>query len=73
MRTKEIETQLNTLQIEYESEKKIAAETLQSCNNKFTNSEQKLLEAQKMIADLESNLISIKEENVKSLKEIQGM
>lgn len=70
---KQIETQLNILQLEYESEKKITAQTLQSYNDKFTNTEQKLMEAQKIIADLEYNLVLIKEENEKSLKEIQGI
>jgi len=46
---------------------------VESCNEKCKNAEQNLLEAQKVIAALESNILLLKHENEKSLKEIQGM
>lgn len=70
---KQIETQFNTLQAEYESEKKTAEQKLKSYNDKCINTEQKLLEAQKMIADLESTLVLLKDNHEISLKEIQGI
>lgn len=69
----QIETQFNALLIEYESDKKTSAQMLESYNNKCSNAEQKLLEAQKTISDLELNLNLLKQENEKSLKEIQGI
>lgn len=68
----QILAQFNALQTEYESEKKIAAQTLKSYNDKCTDAENKLLEAQKIITDLESNMIILKQDNEKSLKEFQG-
>lgn len=69
---KQIEIQFNTLQAEYESEKKTAEEKLNSFNDKCMNTEQKLVDAQKMIADLESTLVLLKDNHKISLKEIQG-
>lgn len=69
----QIQNQFNALQIEYETDKKTSAQMLESYNEKCTNAEQKLLEAQKTIADLELNLVLLKQENEKSLKQIQGI
>lgn len=69
----QILAQFNALQIEYESEKKTAAQMLKSYNDKCTNAENKLLEAQKNITDLESSIIILKQDNEKSLKELQGI
>lgn len=70
---KQIEIQFNTLQTEYESEKKNAIQKLESYNDKCMNTEQKFLEAQKIIADLESTLVLLKDNHETSLKEIQGI
>jgi len=46
---------------------------IESCNEKCKNAEQNLLEAQKVIAALESNILLLKHENETNLIEIQGM
>lgn len=46
---------------------------IQSYNEKCTNAEQKLLDAQKVIENLEFTLTLIKQENEKNLKDIQGI
>lgn len=69
----QIQTKFNTLQLDYESQKKITENMLQSCNEKCKNAEQNLLEAQKVIATLESNILLLKHENEKNLIKIQGM
>jgi len=69
----QIQTKFNALQLDYESQKKITENMLESCNEKCKNSEQNLLEAQKVIATLESNILLLKHENEKNLIEIQGM
>jgi len=69
----QIQTKFNTLQMDYESEKKTTESLLETCNDKCKKTENNLLEAQKVIAALESNLILLKHENENNLKEIQGM
>lgn len=66
-------SQFNALQAKHESEKESNAQMIELYNDKCTNSEQKLLEAQNMIADLKLNLDVLKQENEKCLKEIQGI
>ncbi|XP_060874388.1 unconventional myosin-Va isoform X3 [Metopolophium dirhodum] len=67
----QIQTKFNTLQIDYESQKKITENMIESCNEKCKNAEQNLLEAQKVIAALESNILLLKHENENNLIEIQ--
>jgi len=69
----QIQTKFNTLQIDYESQKKITENMIESCNEKCKNAEQNLMEAQKVITALESNILLLKHENEKKLIEIQGM
>lgn len=69
----QIQIQFNSLHAEHESDKKAAEQMIESYNDKCKNFEQKLLEAQKTIADLESNLILVRQDNEKSLNEIQGI
>jgi len=59
--------------VKYESEKKTTGEMLELYNVKCTNAEEKLIKAQQIIADLESTIVLIRQENVKSLKDIEGM
>lgn len=68
-----VEAQLKALQTQYEAEKEITAQMIQSYNDKCTNTEQKLLDAQKIIENLESTVTIIKQENEKNLKDIQGI
>lgn len=70
--SQKIQSQFNTLQTEYESEKNSYTQIIESLNIKCTNAEQQYLEAQKRITDLELNIVLLKQENEKSLKEIQG-
>lgn len=68
-----VETQLKALETQYEAEKEITAQIIQSYNDKCTNTEQKLSDARKIIENLESSLTTIKQENEKNLKDIQGI
>lgn len=67
-----VEVQLKALQTQYEAEKEIASQMIQSYNDKCTNTEQKLSDAQKIIENLESTIMTIKQENEKNIKDIQG-
>lgn len=69
----QIETKFNSLQTEYESEKKTTENMLESYNDRCKKTEQDLLEAQKIIAALESNVLLLKHENEKNLRDIEGM
>jgi len=69
----QIQTKFDTLQIEFESEKKTTENILESYNNRCKKAEQDLLEAQQIIAALESNVLLLKRENEKNLKDIEGM
>lgn len=68
-----VEAQLKALQTQYEAEKEITAQMIQSYNDKCTNTEQKLSDAQKIIENLESTITTIKQENEKNIKDIQGI
>lgn len=70
--TQQLQVQLDALQTEYEAEKKTTAQTLESYKDKCTDAEQKLLEAQKIIENLESTLVLLKKNNEKSLKDVEG-
>lgn len=70
--TQQLQVQFDALQTEYETKKRITAQTLESYQNKCTDTEQKLLEAQKIIENLESTLVLLKKNNEKSLKDIEG-
>lgn len=69
----QIQSKFDKLLAENETIKKTSLEKLESVNNKCTNAEQKLLDAQKIIAELESELVTLKQENETSLKDLQGM
>jgi pyridoxine 5'-phosphate synthase PdxJ len=69
----EIQLKYNALQQEYECDKKKTAQLIESYSDKYTNSEQKLIKALQTIVELESKLVTLKEEQEKKLKEIQGM
>lgn len=70
--SQKLQAQLDALQTEYEAEKKTSAQTLESYMAKCTNAEQKLLEAQQTIEHLESTLVLLKNNNEKSLMDIEG-
>lgn len=69
----QIQLKFDTLLVENETLKKTSSEALELVNKKCTNAEQKLADAQKIIAELESTLITLKQENEASLKDLQGM
>jgi len=54
-------------------EKKTTKNILESYNDRCIKAEQNLLEAQQIIAALESNVLLLKHENEKNLKDIEGM
>lgn len=69
----QMQIQYNVLQAEYESEMKTFAQKLESYDDKYLTTEQKLFKAQQKIEELESNLVILTEDNEQKIKDIQGV
>lgn len=69
----EVLLKYDALQQEYASDKKNNAQLLELYSEKCTNAEQKLIKAHQTIVELETKLVTLKEEQETNLKELQGM
>lgn len=68
-----MQLKLNALQQEYDCDKKNNAQLLELYSNKCTNAEQELIKAHQTILELETKLVTLKEDQEVHLKKLQGM